>query len=421
MKPEPSDDARPLGTADLFVLWAGAGIALPEIWAGGLVAPLGLAAGLAAVLIGHALGVIPLGLACVIGARHGVPAILSTRAALGLGGARVAAVLNVVQLVGWTAVMLWIGGQAAARIFPALGTREWTLICGALTTVWTLGGLRWWRRLQGVGVALLAGVSVWMTVLLFRQHGVGTLWAAPAAGGMSFMTGLDLVVAMPVSWLPLAADYARHARTAGGAFRGSVAGYFLASSWMYALGLAASIATGTDAPDTMLVGLLAGRGVLAALWVALASTLTTTFLDIHSGAISAQALLPRLPVRGLVTAVGLAGTALALIIDPTKYETFLLFIGSAFCPLFGVVLADYFAVRRGSLDGAALIEGRGIPAANLPGLVAWAAGFALYQALARLAPGVGASIPSMLFAAGLYVALARARTSAAGTGGTAAG
>lgn len=409
MNPDESDGSRPLGAADLFLLWAGAAIALPEIWAGGLLAPLGLASGMAAVILGHALGVIPLGLACVIGARHGVPAIVSTRAALGLGGARVAAVLNVVQLAGWTAVMLWIGGQAAARIFPGAGTREWTLLCGAMTIAWTLGGLHVWRRLQGVSIALLAGVSAWMTALLIRDHGWERLWAARPEGGMSFMAGLDLVVAMPVSWLPLAADYARHARTARGAFRGSVAGYFLASSWMYALGLAASAATGTDAPDTMLVGLMAGRAVAAALWIALASTLTTTFLNIHSGALSAQALLPRVPVRVLAAALGLAGTAFAMVIDPTKYEAFLLLVGSAFCPLFGVVLADYFAVRRGRLDGPALLEGRDLPAARWPGVTAWAAGFALHQALARLAPAVGASIPSMLFAAGLYVALRRGR------------
>lgn len=395
--------ARHLQGWDFFYLWAGAGIALTEIWAGGLLAPLGLPLGLLAILLGHVLGNTPLALAGWIGSRRGVAAMASTRAALGSAGSTGPAVLNVIQLVGWTGVMLWVGGEAANRLASGFGSRTfWVILGGLLTTGWALGGHRFWKKLQALAVLLLAALAAWMTWLALQHYGGRELWHRPPAGGLSFMGGLDLVIAMPVSWIPLAADYARYARRPGPAAAGTWLGYFVAGCWMYAVGLMVALATGSTTPDAMIMDLMAGQGLaMAALAIVLVSTFTTTFLDIFSNAVSVRSITSRWSERRVILATGVTGTGVALALNPLHYEHFLLLIGSAFCPLFGVVLADYFLVRRGRWP-----EGPG-PRFRPAGLACWAAGIILYHLIARARPDWGASVPAMAGAALLYVIVNR--------------
>ena len=395
---------------DFFLLWAGAAISLSEIWAGGLLVSFGLLAGLGIILLGHVVGNAPMALGGLIGSRHGVPAIVGTRGALGNRGSILPAVLNVVQLVGWTAVMLWIGGQAAAGLAGGAGSARWWIVAlGLLTTGWALAGRRAWKTLQKIGVVLLLLLSVAMTALALQTYGWRELWAAPSAPAMPFMLGLDLVIAMPISWMPLVSDYTRYAAVPGRGIRGTWWGYFLVSSWMFAAGLIAAIATGSGAPETMLIQLMGEhRLLIPAVLIVLLSTLTTTFLDIYSNAVSAQSLFPKVGTRPLTALAGIAGTGIALFFDATKYEGFLLYVGAAFCPLFGVVLADYFILKRGRYEAEDLYR-RGrywyLGGVNWRAMAAWAAGFGIYQCCAKTGFAGGSSIPSMAAAAALYLVI----------------
>ena len=405
---------------DLFLLWAGAGIALPEIWAGGLIVKLGLAAGALAALLGHLIGNTVMAGAGWIGARHGVTAIVSTRAALGYRGAHLAAVLNVIQMIGWTGFMVWVGGHAAAGLpgVGTLGARGWMLVIGVITTAWALLGHGGWRAAQRVGVALLLALAALMTWRVLQAFPLTDLHAVPRDPSLPFGVGLDLVVVMPISWLPLVADYTRYARHPVRGTAGTWLGYFMASTWMYLIGLSAALATGSSTPDSMVIPLLADTGwVGPALLIVLVSTLTTTFLNIFSNAISLQAIFRRAPERRLVLAGGLLGTALAMGVNGLLYEPFLLFIGSAFCPLFGIVLADYFVLRRGRLDADALFrpDGTGYRhGINIIAVAAWALGFTFYQLAARSGWPTGAALPSLVLTAALYLGAMRA-TAARGT------
>ncbi len=398
--------SRTLSGLDFFWLWAGAAIALSEIWAGGLLSPQGLALGLAAILLGHVFGCAALVGAGWIGSERDVPAIVSTRPALGHFGAALAGVLNVVQLLGWTAVMIWIAGAAMAHLpaISSIGERGWVLIIGAITTLWAAGGRTVWRPLQRIAVALLVILSVIMTWKVLRAYPIRDLWSARPNSDAPFLLALDAVIVMPISWLPLVADYSRYARNTRKMAGGTFWGYFIGSSWMYAVGLIASLATQSESPDTMVIELLGTSHLaIAALGIILLSTFTTTFLDIFSAAISAQSLWPKLPERATTVAVGLIGTALALFFDASTYEPFLSFIGSAFCPLFGIVLADYFILRRRATDPA--------PRARWRAIAVWLLGFAAYQAITIQKWPIGASLPSFLGAGCLYAMISRRKSS----------
>lgn len=411
LKPTTADE-RNLRGWDFFLLWAGASISLAEIWAGGLLVPLGFLGGLLAILIGHLIGNTPMALGGIIGSRHGVPAMVSTRGALGNRGSLLPAVLNVIQLIGWTAVMIWIGGHAAAQLTPGvtwLNGKAWILIVGAVTTTWALAGHGLWKWLQRVAVTFLLLLSLFMTWVVLRHYGLRQLLSVPPKPGLPFMLGMDLVIAMPISWLPLAADYSRYARTTRSSFRGTWWGYFAGSCWMYAVGLAAALATQADNPDGMVMKLMSALGfVLPALAIVLLSTFTTTFLDIYSNAVSVQSIFPRARERVIVLAGGALSTALAVFFPAQRYETFLLLIGSAFCPLFGIILADYFILHRMNYHAGDLF-GRGrywfLHGFNPAAVIAWALGLVLYQLSARNGWLLGASLPGMLGAAALYLAM----------------
>jgi nucleobase:cation symporter-1, NCS1 family len=348
----------------------------------------------------------------VIGSRHGVPSMVSTRGALGIRGSTLPAVLNAVQLVGWTAVMLWICGHAAAGLTPQcgwLGPRSWIVISGVLTTAWALSGHRFWKWLQRVAVFLLIALSMVMSYVILKHHGISNLLSVKPTGAMSFVQGMDIVIAMPISWLPLVSDYSRFATDTRRSFWGTWWGYFLAGSWMFAVGLCAALASSTETPDSMVINLMASmRLAYPALLIVLLSTITTTFLDIYSNAISIQSIFPKLNERAVILACGALGTLLAAFFPADQYQDFLLLIGAMFCPLFGVVLADYFILKRmqyeaGELFGGALYQyTRGF---NVPALAAWGCGIALYRFAVHAGWTCGASVPSMAGAGLLYLLL----------------
>ena len=425
-----SKEERNLGGWDFFLLWAGAAISLAEIWAGSLMVPLGLGLGLGAILLGHFIGNTPFALGGLIGSRWGIPTMVSARPSFGIRGSYFAAGLNVIQLIGWTAVMLIVCGGAADAISKFYGFSNpalWIILSGIITTLWALVGHRIWKWLERISVFALLILCLVMTYVVFQEYGWGKLSQIPEQKEFPFMIGMDLVIAMPISWLPLVSDYSRFATNSKSSFWGTWIGYFIVSSWMYLLGLAASLATQSPDPSGVVMNLMVKFGwAIPALVIVLFSTFTTTFLDIYSTAISGLNIIPKLGERKGVILGGILGTATALIF-PTllNYEDFLLFIGAMFCPLFGIVLVDYFLLGKGSIDVEDLYRREGKywfwKGVNPLAILAWAIGFIVYLGFSPMLMEkvlgikaafpwpMGSSLPSMILAGLIYWLLRRRR------------
>ena len=393
-----SERDRILSGWDLFLLWMGAAISLAEVWAGGMLAPLGASVGILVIVLGHLIGNTPFALGGVIGNRYGIPTMVTLRPSFGIKGSYLGSILNVIQLLGWTAVMLVVAGDAAFAIYSGIDKRVWMIVIGAITTLWAIGGSRYWKWASRIGVIALTILCVMATYLVVKE---GVPKKEPS--GMDIGMALDLVIAMPVSWLPLVSDYSRYSRSSSGAFWGTWMGYMIGSSWMYALGLLTFLSTGsTDVVSVMVK--LGFTGV--ALLLVLLSTVTTTFLDLYSAVISYMNINPRLNRTLALSLGGAIGIAIAIVFPPEAYEGFLLFIGGMFCPIFGVVLTDYFIIRRGEIKVEELYKERGIywynSGVNWWAILSWAIGFALYEIIALKFPWIGASIPSMVIAGLVY-------------------
>lgn len=396
---------RVFGGRDLFSLWFSLGIGLMVLQVGAMLAPgLGLSGAILAIVLGTGVGVLLLGAAGVIGSDTGLSAMGTLKLSLGAQGARLPALLNVLQLIGWGAFEIIVMRDAAsllgARAFgegsiwnsPVL----WTLCFGALATVLAVSGpLAFVRKiLRAWGIWLLLGACVWLTWNLFAKADLAMLWQRGGDGSMSLAVGFDIVIAMPLSWLPLIADYSRFARDGRQVFGSTVVGYFIGNTWLMSLGVAYTLAFAAQGEVNALLLALAGAGMGIPLLLILLDESEKAFADIHSAAVSAG-VLARVKVEHLALAIGVLCTLIALLAPLAQYENFLLLIGSVFAPLFGVVLTDHYWVRRRSIPAH-------VGALHWPALLAWAAGVAAYHIIAAQAPDLGATLPALVLAGVLY-------------------
>jgi NCS1 family nucleobase:cation symporter-1 len=407
---------RTLSALDIGLLWGSLGISLLVIVAGSFLAALGLQRALLATATGAVLGCALLGLAGLIGAERRVPGMVLLRDPLGRRGSYLPTSLNVLQNLGWaTFELIVIAAAANALADRVFGFRErwmWVLVFGAVTLALALAGpisfvRRFVRRYAVWAVAASTGYLTWWALDGARA---GSLWSAHGAGGLTFWQGVDLTIAMAASWLPLAADYTRFARSSRGAFVGTAVGYLVPLVWLYALGALLFLSRGLD-DSTALLAAVAGGGVASALAL-LALTVDETdepFANVYSAALSLQNLFPAAPQRLLIALVAALATAGALAVDLGRYESFLFLLGSFFLPLFGVLAADYL------VGAAEPVELRS------SGFIAWLAGFAAYQWIQPTGPAWwtdvvgrtpgageftgGASPPSFALAFVLYGAL----------------
>ena len=401
---------RVFGARDLFSLWFSLGVGLMVLQTGALLAPgLGLAGSLLAIFGGTLLGVLLLAAVGVIGSDTGLSAMAALRLTLGRGGASVPAVLNLLQLIGWGSFEIIVMRDAASL----LGTRAfgegslwtqpllWTLFFGALATLLAVSGpLTFVRQiLRKWGIWLLLAACLWLTWNLFAKADLATLWRTPGDGSMDFAVGLDIAIAMPLSWLPLIADYSRFGRRAKSVFGGTALGFFIGNFWLMSLGVAYTLAFAPSGEVNALLLALAGAGLGIPLLLILLDESENAFADIHSAAVSTS-LLSGLKVQHLALAIGVLCTLIAAFAPLAQYQNFLLLIGSVFAPLFGVVLVDHFILRKrlsaGPLQGL-----------NVSALLAWLGGISTYHLLANLYPQIGATLPALVLAGLLHYVLGR--------------
>ncbi len=399
----------------LSAIWFGAGISIAEFWAGALLTPaLSLWVALGIILLGHLIGNTIMGLIAVEGEETGLPTMVLSRAALGIKGSILPSALNYLQLIGWTAIMLIVGANAMNAVFGR-GYTLWVIFLGVLVTTWTYIGPKNWEKIEKAAAALLLLLALWLTYTTLEHFPLTSLMSKQGTGGMSMMLALDLVIAMPLSWAPLIADYSRFVREKGSAFWGTYIGYFVSSSLFYFVGALTNMAVGESDP----IKIIAAYGLgIPAMLVIVFSTVTTTFLDVYSAAITYKNISPEADARKQVLLIGMLGTALALVFPVDRYEGFLLLIGGAFVSLAAIMLTDYFIVKKG-YDPKELLDERGRFAGySIKALIVWLVGFLFYMLLAveglfgihipflsTLGAKLGSSIPTFVFVSILYYLL----------------
>lgn len=354
--PVPRED-RKLRTLDLAILWGDLGIGLLVLVTGGLLVPaLGFATAFAVIVVGSVIGVALLALVASAGAEHSVPTMVLFRPVLGIRGSWVASVLNVVQLIGWVAVEFWamsyVADLVSKSVFGFSARGLWlalaALVCAGLALWGPVGVTKVW--LERFAAWATVAICLVVTVLVITSD-LGPIEAVGASTFPNIGQALDLVIAMPISWLPLVADFTRFATGRRSAFAGTFWGYLVANVWLYSLGaLIVLNAPVTASPEGIAAGILAiaGGSLAGILFLVglLAGETDEAFANLYSTAVSVQNVLPRISHRASIVVVAAIGVLLAARLDMVAYESFLFFIGSVFVPLFGILAADHFLLRR---------------------------------------------------------------------------
>ena len=366
------------------LLWFGAGVSIAEILTGTLFAPLGFQKGLLAILVGHVIGCALLFLAGVMGGLSGKSAMETVKMSFGQKGSWLFSGLNVLQLLGWTAVMIYSGAVAARSILPSGGLLLWSLLIGGLILIWVLVGVTNLRKINLIAMTALFLLTLVLSFVVFQPGSV-----AVENPGLPFGAAVELSVAMPLSWLPLISDYTRKAKKPLAASAASAVTYFFTSCWMYLIGLGAALFTGES--DIAVIMTKAGLGTIALLIIVF-STVTTTFLDVYSAGVSAESISSKLKEKPVALLVCILGTILAVGVPITQFEGFLYLISSVFAPMIAIQLVDFFLLKSDHSKRAFQPINIGV----------WLLGFLLYRFLLSQNTPIGITVPVMLLTATLH-------------------
>ena len=369
------------------LIWFGAAVSIAEILTGTYFASLGFLKGILAIVLGHLVGCILLFLAGMIGAKTQKSAMDTVKISFGTKGGIFFAILNILQLFGWTGIMIYDGASATQGILP-IGHFIWCIVIGGLILVWILIGVKNLGKLNVIAISALFLMTIILSFIIFK----GGIVFNKGDNSMSFGAAMELSIAMPLSWLPLISDYTKEAKEPVKATAASSIVYGFVSIWMYIIGMSAALFTMES--DIAKILLKAGLGIMG-LFIVVLSTVTTTFLDVYSAGVSTESIFSKIKSKWVAVAVTVIGTLGAIVLPMDDITGFLYLIGSVFAPMIAIQIADFFILKI-SNDKKMF---------SIKNIIIWVTGFIIYRILMKFDTPIGSTIPSMLITIFISVAV----------------
>lgn len=395
-------------------LWVGMVVCIPTYTlAGGLISS-GLSAWQAILLVflGNAIVLVPMLLTGAMGAKYGLPFPVLLRSSFGPRGAQVAALARALVACGWFGINTWLGGSAiyvaanlltggalAGTPLPLIGIDGGQLAC--FLAFWALHlyfirngteSIRWLEQLSAPFLIAMGLLLLWWAY--DKAHGFGAMLSAPATATAFWPTFMGGLTAMVGFWATMAlniCDFTRFARTQRDQVVGQALGLPLPMALFAFIGVAVTSATvllyGKAIWNPVdLAAKMGGFGVVLALFVLMVATITTNIAaNVVSPAYDFSNLAPRrisFVTGGYITAgIGIAIFPWKLLESASTYIfAWLVGYSALLGPIAGVMIADYYLIRRRRLATAELFRFtgryRGIDGWNLKGLVAFVLGVA---------------------------------------------
>lgn len=381
-------------------LWFSLGVGLLVMQMGAYLLPaLSTMQALMAIGLGSVVGAGLLGWVGKLGCDSGLSSAGLMHSVYGRNFARLPIFLNIIQLLGWGSFELVVmrdatvalgkqSGAMTAAYWPWLATLIWgsvilLLMSGNMTTL-----VR--RIISRVALPLVIVSLLWLSwqfLAMASTTGFAVLLSREGSGGMSMLSAVDLVIAMPISWLPLVADYARHGKSGKSALTGAWTGFALANIWCYSLGVLVAL---TLPSEDLVTALLLAQGGLIALSLILLDEVDNAYGDAYSGAMSAHSIVPTWSIRRWGLLIAALCTGLAMVLPMHSLEPFLLLLSSCFVPLFGVMLG------RLAFGTNAVELMRDAPAVRWDAVAIWVLGIAFYHLLPYATTAMGSALPTLV-------------------------
>jgi NCS1 family nucleobase:cation symporter-1 len=394
--PPQDRDSTPLRQ---FWIWAGANLA-PINWvlgALGIILGLSLVETLLVLVIGNLVGCALFGLFCLMGHRTGVNQMVLSRAAFGRRGAYLPATAQMLMTMGWLGVNTWIVLDLVLGIFREMGYEnpgtgaKYAVGIGimAVQAVIAVVGFYWIQTFEKWTVPVAAGIMALMTILAWTK--VDIVWTTSTVSGSDKVTAISQLmtaigVGWGITWLSWSSDYTRFIKPETPdrkVFWSTSLGIFVPTVWLGFVG--ASIASaGTQADPASLVTAAFGGTSILILFLVMHGPVATNILNLYSATLAALSLDLKLQRWKVALGVSIVGTiALIAFIESDSFardfDNWLVSVVVWIAAWGGVMLVDYFVIRRGQIDVQGLYDD---PAVARYGDINWAAIIALIVGLA---------------------------------------
>ncbi|MBG6181656.1 purine-cytosine permease family protein [Arthrobacter sp. CAN_A1] len=414
-----------LGAGRMGMIWLAANLVVTTLLTGTLFVPgvsWPLAVGL--IILGTVIGGAVLVLVGNMGTRTGLPTMSLTKGSFGLRGSFLPVAANVVILMGWSWVQAMLAGvtvnfvveQATGFSSPIL----FSVLCQLLVVCLAIFGHAGIARVEPWLALVILAFMAYIFVTAFTAFAPSDFAGLPADPelGWSGVAVLDVVIATAISWTVLSAEFNRLAKSQAAGMIGSGIGYTLSTVLAMVLGattVAYLVLDGGEAVAFDPTAIVAAFGTPLAVVIFL-SVMATNTMVVYGMVSSVVNMVPSSKVKFLPTAlvlgaISILGSTWLALLD--QFTSFLVIIGSLFIPVFAVMLVDYYIVRKRHYTKD-ILRGSGgdywyFKGVNIAAVAVWVIGASASLIFTYSVPSpIGATIPTFIISAGLYLAWALA-------------
>ncbi|MFT6913934.1 MAG: NCS1 family nucleobase:cation symporter-1 [Motiliproteus sp.] len=409
---------RTWSTWNVAALWVGMAICVPTYTLGGVLTAyfgLSVAEALITILVANIIVLIPLTLNAFPGTKYGIPFPVLLRSSFGILGSNIPCLIRALVACGWFGIQTMFGGVAIHILFSALipgwenmgssGEVVGFFMFLVMNLMIVIKGAESIKILETLSAPLLLAVSIGLMMWATPQISITELLATPANRPEEasfwgyFFAGLTAMVGF---WATLSLnipDFSRYAKSQKDQITGQIIGLPLTMFFFASLGVILTAASSTLVGETIsdpvnLIGKIDSPFwvVIAMVMIIIATLSTNTAANIVSPTNDFQNIAPKRinQTRGalltglfgivlmaweLLKKLGLIESDVSL---EAMYTGWLLGYSSLLGPIAGIMIVDYFLIKRQELDLPELYKTDGLYAGfNPAGLIAFAIPVAL--------------------------------------------
>src|SRR5688572_11220669 len=331
------------------------------------------------------------------GNRYGIPYLVQNRASFGIRGSKIVEILRALPAIAWYGIGTWIGALSLDGILQTLTgfTAPWTtftyfVLLQLAQTLLAYGGIRTMKWFNVYGSLIITAVMLYILFHIVGTYGfqIEESWRRPADWGPAFWAGLTTAIGILATVMLNIGDMTRHLTSSPRAnFLGHFFGVLPPWFFMLTLGIVAGAAVGVWDPVQALMQLSPNAFVLIVLlgFILVAQFTTNLTINILPPAlILMDTFKISWPRAVIVTGVlGILSCPWLLLANMQVFSGFILYYSALFGPILGVMLADYYVVRKRRL----VVEDLYATGAGSPH---W------YQGGYKLAALVAVAVPSVI-------------------------
>jgi NCS1 family nucleobase:cation symporter-1 len=381
--------------------------------------------------------------------RFGIDSIKAATPQFGTNGWTITVTLQYLSIIGWNSLLLIFFGKSISRFLNVLGIGDENLATVVVPVATVMAcvfvyiilkkGVTGLERVSFWLFISIVAVGIWLIAMLIIRQGDALATAVPAYASdkqLDFQYGIEIGLVSLLSWWPYIGSMTRQAKNPSIAAGPSMLGMGLPVPVLSFVGLASILALGISDPTAWLTE-VGGQffGALALLFI-IAANLGTAVAGLYASTVGIKAVpaFARLSWNKSLL-VSIVPVALIGILIPNwvfdNFGTFVAYIGVFFAPLCGIMIVDYFLLRRGKISIRGIYDTgnksvyRYWGGFNPEAVLAMVVGFVTYTyllnpisyAVKEPFPILGASLPAALMSAVTYAIITLLVVKPAGKGG----